>query len=544
LAENKEESFLYKVFIADDEIVFREGIRNNFPWEESGFTLCGEAPDGEIALSMIQDLRPDVLITDIRMPFMDGMALCRSVTSTMPWTHIIILSGYDDFAYAQEAISLGVKEYLLKPVSVMTLRHVLARIAGLIAQERAQRADLDSLKKQLASSTRLIQEKLISRVFDGTFTNTMLSESRAVHLSLTAKQYVAMIIETDTPERLLETQAIVQRLSEGAGGTILYAESSARIRALVLGDTVADVEERAYAHAQTIMHEAERIHDIKPRIAIGTIVSIMSDIPHSLLSAQEVLGSLNIMETRGSRILGAADVEPGKILSMSTSEPDMPSELLKADIEPLFEKLQFAKVSDIPKIVEEYLNSFGDTAVQSMLVMHYALVDILLAGSRVVKRSGGEPEEVLPESLNRTGLLQTARTRDEIVRLANDLLRKALVFRDERYGSASGSVIRKACAYIEANYHRPEITLQEVARHAGLSNNHFCTVFSQKMGLTFIEYITRLRLEKACKYLRESDLRSDDIAERIGYSDTRYFRYLFKKGIGMSPREYRGKTDG
>ena len=100
---------MVKVFLVDDEIVIREGIRNSFPWEESGYTLVGEAPDGEIALPMIRDANPDILITDIRMPFMDGMQLCREVKRQMPWIGVVILSGYDDFTYARQAISLGVK---------------------------------------------------------------------------------------------------------------------------------------------------------------------------------------------------------------------------------------------------------------------------------------------------------------------------------------------------------------------------------------------------------------------------------------------------
>ena len=135
---------MYKVFLVDDEIVIRENIRNSFPWEGNGgseFSLAGEAPDGEIALQMMQDVKPDILITDIRMPFMDGMQLCEAVSHTMPWVQIVILSGYDDFAYAQQAISLGVKEYLLKPVSAQELLEVLKRIASRICEDRRQQAD-------------------------------------------------------------------------------------------------------------------------------------------------------------------------------------------------------------------------------------------------------------------------------------------------------------------------------------------------------------------------------------------------------------------
>ena len=127
---------MYKVFLVDDEIVVREGIRSNFPWEQTDFMLAGEAPDGEMALSMLQDIKPDILITDIRMPFMDGLELCRAVSATMPWMYIVILSGYDDFAYAREAISLGVKEYLLKPVSGQELLQVLNHLADSIREDK------------------------------------------------------------------------------------------------------------------------------------------------------------------------------------------------------------------------------------------------------------------------------------------------------------------------------------------------------------------------------------------------------------------------
>ncbi len=112
---------MYKVFLADDEVVVREGIRSSFPWETSNFVLAGEAPDGEIALSLLREIKPDILITDIRMPFMDGLELCRQTRAQLPWVKTIILTGYDEFTYAKEALALGVKEYLLKPVSAQEL---------------------------------------------------------------------------------------------------------------------------------------------------------------------------------------------------------------------------------------------------------------------------------------------------------------------------------------------------------------------------------------------------------------------------------------
>ena len=117
----------YKVFLVEDEIVTREGIRDNVDWKANGFEFCGEASDGDMALPLIQAIKPDVLITDIKMPFMDGLQLSKIIRERMPWVKIIILSGHDEFEYAQEAIKLGVNEYLLKPITVQEMHKVLQK---------------------------------------------------------------------------------------------------------------------------------------------------------------------------------------------------------------------------------------------------------------------------------------------------------------------------------------------------------------------------------------------------------------------------------
>ena len=121
---------MIKVFLVDDEIAIRENLRNSFPWEKEGFQLVGEAPDGEMALPMIRDLETDILLTDIRMPFMDGIRLCEEVQRTMPWVERIILSGYDDFSYAQRAISLGVRKINIATASFDALARASKRFTS------------------------------------------------------------------------------------------------------------------------------------------------------------------------------------------------------------------------------------------------------------------------------------------------------------------------------------------------------------------------------------------------------------------------------
>ncbi|NLB91452.1 MAG: response regulator, partial [Clostridiales bacterium] len=185
----------FTVFLADDEIVVREGIRSNFPWEETDFVLVGEAPDGEIALNMMQDIKPDILITDIRMPFMDGLALCRKVRETMPWVYMIILSGFDDFTYAKEAISIGVEEYLLKPVSSRELLEVLHRISVRIKEDKQQQDYLRAFQDQLRSSASFLKEKLLQDLLRGAIKEDFHQKARPLQMNLLANWYSVILLK-------------------------------------------------------------------------------------------------------------------------------------------------------------------------------------------------------------------------------------------------------------------------------------------------------------------------------------------------------------
>src|SRR5512134_325658 len=154
----------YKVFFVEDEAITREGIRDNVDWQASGFEFCGEASDGEMALPLLRATQPDVLITDIKMPFMDGLQLSRIVRERMPWVKIIILSGHDEFEYAQKAIGLGVTDYLLKPVTVQKLQTVLQKLSVQLDKERKEQADLKKLQEQMEDNRAMLRERLLFRL--------------------------------------------------------------------------------------------------------------------------------------------------------------------------------------------------------------------------------------------------------------------------------------------------------------------------------------------------------------------------------------------
>ncbi len=519
---------MHKVFVVDDEIVIREGLRNNFPWEESGFLLAGEAPDGEIALSMLQDIKPDILITDIKMPFMDGLMLCRKIVRTMPWIHIVILSGYDDFSYAREAISLGVKEYLLKPVSAHELGEVLRRIASAIDEERRQQADYEAMRRQLDSSSRFMQERLLLELLSGAEGDLVLEQARKLRVNLLARWYWVMLIATGEEDDMLLVRAHTQRLAEGSGGAVNLCETGGRIAVIVLGDSAEDLEERAFAFAQAVKYEVERSVGVTLRVAIGAPAEGIDGVAGSYASAQDVLRGM-VGRYDGTRIMDTVD------LGMQVG-----AKLMGLDVVPLFEKLRYASSQEAEEILKEHFDSIGTVARQSVIMANYLYVDILLAAMRVIRENGGDPVEIIPEAVQQqAGALKTFSGHEDMVDSARGILLKAIQFRDSQTMSRYGSVIRSACAYIDQHYMNPDMTLSDVAKHVALSNNHFCTVFSQEMGVTFIEYLTKLRMKKARDLLKSTDMRSSEVSVAIGYNDPHYFSYLFKKNVGMNPRDYR-----
>ena len=151
---------MLKVFLVEDEVVMREGIKNNIPWEQEGFSFAGEASDGEMAYPLIQKTRPDILITDIRMPFMDGLELSRLVKQEMPDMKIIVLSGYDEFEYAKEGISIGITDYLVKPVSGAQLLEAVKKV-GKLVEEEIRSSDLGvEIKKTYTGSGKGVGKKI------------------------------------------------------------------------------------------------------------------------------------------------------------------------------------------------------------------------------------------------------------------------------------------------------------------------------------------------------------------------------------------------
>ncbi|MCR5499786.1 MAG: response regulator [Acetatifactor sp.] len=298
-----------KVFLVDDEIVVREGIRESFPWDDTPYALVGEAPDGEMALPMIRDTNPDIVITDIKMPFMDGLELCRILRGQMPWIGIIVLSGYDEFEYARRCIQLGVREYLLKPINAEELREVLDKVSRQLQEERKSLEHAASLRARMESGGKFLKEKLIGSLFADEAAEedavNILKQLGTMGCPVPAPCY-AVIDAQFTPTGTGQEAARV--LAEGSSGIAHVSSSRAGTRMLVLGDTSEEAEEHAYAFAASLVRELERCDCTEVRVGIGEIVTEPEKILCSFKTARHIRHLLSERSDEQTIILGVREM--------------------------------------------------------------------------------------------------------------------------------------------------------------------------------------------------------------------------------------------
>lgn len=521
---------MVKLFVADDEEIIREGIRNCIDKEQESYVFCGEAPDGEMALPLIQEMKPDVLITDVRMPFMDGLELAAIVKKTMPWVHIVILSGHDEFEYAQKAVSLGVDAYILKPVNSEKLLSTLQDVSERIEKEKQAYLDVERHQKRDEMEKNILREHFLSRLVTGAVSlSEALELARKQNLNLIAKKYVVCQSELDglSSDVLARIRLIGDQLFREREDIIWFLKGADRLVFIIKGDNEEGVQETAYETAQMLRHELDRYLEMDISIGIGSIVDRIGEFAQSYTDAKTAIS--NFFGLRGNKIIGFADIKNERI---------SPKFDLSANV-PLYEKLRHANEDDVGKIVDAHFEAANRDGMQSVLYRYYLLMDLVVTAVRIIGDAGNTAQDIFSEADNPQELLSFAGSQEDTLKFAEKTLKRMIKQRDRSETVRYAQEIRRAKEYINDNFADASISLHTVAEEVGFSPNHFSTIFSQETGETFVEYLTKRRIEAAKKLLRESDRKLSDIAFDIGYSEPHYFSYIFKKHTGVSPREYR-----
>ncbi len=296
-----------KVFLVEDEYVVREGIKNNIDWEAHGYEFSGEAPDGEIAYSMIQKELPDIVITDIKMPFMDGLALSRLIKAEFPWIEIILLTGYEDFQYAREAIRIGVSGYLSKPISGDNLLKEVDSLAEKIVERKHEREATKRYEAEMQERIELDKKEFFRDLLKGGKAfSELIEEAKKLHIDISGPRYNVLLFKVwstrhDAFEYSNSVVVIENRIREVAGqkNAIYFDLNVEGIALLFRGETDEEIENEIKEFISFIKDVIKEYENIRYFGGIGQCTGRITEIPMSFQWASRAYAHMYLTSDNG-----------------------------------------------------------------------------------------------------------------------------------------------------------------------------------------------------------------------------------------------------
>lgn len=521
--------------IVDDEEEIRDGIRRKIDWVGNGFELIATAENGQEALETAEALRPDVVMTDIKMPFMDGLTLGRHLTELLPGIKLVIFSGFDDFEYAQKAISLGVTEYLLKPINAAELTSVLQRLKMQLDEEFAKKRNLELLRRHYEESLPVLREQFYTRLLEGRVPPQSISEQAALYdIDRQPRYWAPALCHIDAdlsrgPIRQGELlpvsikQLMEENLGNVAAKTTLYNDSVAVIAALERPGQVIDL----IGALNRVCLLARRYMEITLSVGVGAPTDSLSELHRSAAGARTALDY--------RVVLGA-----GHAIYIGDVEPDTPAEFQynEQDERELISAIKLGSADDIRAAAERFISNFRAVRLPLGQYQLY-LMEILAELVKTTRIYQIDPAEVFGREFNSGFSLASFESLEALWHwFTETCLKISTLIKRERTNSTR-AVADKARAFIAEHYADPEISVEMLCGHLHVSPAYFSTLFKKEAGMSFVAYLTNLRMEKAVDLLSTTEDKTYEISAKVGYTEPNYFSYVFKKQFGISPTKYR-----
>ena len=537
---------MLKVFLVEDEVVMRNGIKNNIPWEQEGFEFAGEASDGELAYPLIKKEKPDILITDIRMPFMDGLELSRLVKKELPQIKIIILSGYNEFDYAKTAINIGVTDYLLKPISSAKLLEAVKKVADMIEKEQDNARLIKRYEKEMEEN--ILQEK--HRLWGALASNRLstielLEKGQRLGIDFTASAYQVFLFklmqEGDATGCSEELNRASEKVNELAGSweyVLSFDRSPEGWAFLIKGESEEEVQSTYLETRKELLELVEGYPKVEYFGGIGNVVHRIGDIQTSYKEAARAFSSRFFMDA--NQIADSAEMV--KVQTEQDGKIDVSKMLSKKREHELVERfLKNGTTEEVDSFLDELFQNIGEQNCKSLLYRQYVVMDLFFCASDFLGNLEIDIENLPEECRDINQIVEKAEDAENLRYQIENLFTETMQLRDSHSKKKYSKLLEDAKAFIDENYKHDEMSLNTVAAQVNISPSYFSTIFSSEMGQTFVEYLTHVRLEKAKELLMCSNMRTAEIGYEVGYKDSHYFSYIFKKVVGCSPKEYRNR---
>lgn len=529
---------LYNVLLVDDEADVLQAMKKKIDWEALGFCLAGTAENGQEALEMAEQLHIDVVMTDIKMPYMDGLTLCKNLKQSYRNMKVIIYSGFDDFEFAREAVHLEAEEYLLKPISAGDMEAAFSKVRKKLDQEYDEYRNLNRLSEYYRKSLPAMREQLVMGILEGRIAGERARAMMETYeICLDSPFYVVVALYMDVNPREEQPQP-AQLFTLSLKDMVQdYLKNRTRFFSTAFLDQVIVIfmlDERE--EIDQVLYHLDQIckmgfHVLKSSVtaAVGQICA-NTDALHT--SYEE---AVNAMEYRS--ILGS-----GQVLYINDIEPCSEENILvtEHEFQNLVHAVKLGNRDETNAAIAQIMDSIRKEPIspgQYQLLFMELLSELMKIG-RAYKL---HPNQIFGEHAGSWQELYRMVTVDELEGWLQEVCTNLRhVLRHERRDSAA-RLTEQAKAYIEEHYKESDLSADSLCRCLNVSAAYFSTIFKREVGMSFVAYLTKIRLEHALELLRTTEDKTYIIASRVGYMEPNYFSYVFKKQYGISPSKYRAE---
>ncbi|MCL1883670.1 MAG: response regulator [Defluviitaleaceae bacterium] len=529
---------MLKVLIVDDELKVCNLIYHLLDWSTLGLEVIGRAQDGGTAYNFVLQNKPDIIITDIRIPEIDGIKLIEKVKEVYPETYFIIISGYNHFEYAQKAIKFGVEDYILKPVKKKDLTEALTRLISKHSDKTTLINEKTSMLNRISTADEWRKRNFLDELLHKKIQDMSIDTiNRTYHCGFIDGFYQVAVIKPTLPfheeywqsyELLMQkTLDIVNRDLNGSCTALLTTLHPEGVVCLANGteEQINELKRRLKKIKITITYMRDAFTDVNVTIGMGCSVTDTNNIPDSIDSAKAaalerfVTGLGNIIEVDRVNVVIINDFVDSSFRNkiMSCIEILNGEEIKK-------------HISDVYRRVLEH----PDTCGKLIFDLYSEITDIFVFGLK----SNSIPHEHLNFTDTSIRSFHACGTSKEAFKYLGEKINAILLQISEENKQKGRKPIRYAKQYIQDNFNSP-ITLEEVSKVVGFNPTYFSSVFKKETGKSFTEYLTDLRIYNAKLLLTNTDDNLFDITENVGYRDLKYFSKLFKKNTGLSPSDFR-----
>lgn len=528
---------MVRLMIVDDDVIIRKGLAKNIAWEEHGFELVGTAGDGEAGYGLFAEYKPEIIISDIKMPFMDGLELSRKLLAESDKVKIILLTGYEAFEYAKQALELKVFDYILKPVDFDKLLVTVKKAAQELAVEKKANWRLDESKP-------LLQQRFWMNIIQGGYLSEEMARSEAafIEIDLEAALYIVLLVKIDdyynarifagvSDQEIIKSDiaALCRESMGNATGEVLSPGGDELV--IIFGSQLkpGETTQMGLELGESIRQKINNGYRLAVTVGIGRANQGLSGIADSYREAKAAIEFRHII---------------GKNRVLTIGDTGVPVDNDLVDLPEYDEKLGLkvkmgltAESIAIIDNIESKLRSQSYIPLATVRLMGMQLTILLLRDVEV-----GNPEETGSKNnlyFERCYRIQECQTIGEIFAELRQLVVEITEAVNLKRGSMQAVLVSAAIEYMENNYGKEGLSLSEVAAMIHVSPVYLSIMFKKERNINFSEYLTEIRIKQAMELLRRTDLKSYEVAEKVGYSNPQYFSVCFKKYSGHSPSDFK-----